>query len=137
MGLSKRRQSAGSGLSVAPVFRAFQLCSSTTFFQANCQYSNAFPQVSSTRTLPLSHLALLQAVSRRGGNFFEEFFMYHKFFIGFFIAAFVCGLMLCFGGVAEASMLGSFPDIQCAAPVLVKPLTNFVIILITVAAIFL
>jgi len=62
----------------------------------------------------------------------------NRFFVGFFIAAFVCGLMLCFGSVAEAGVLGSFPDIQCAAaPVLVKPIVNFVIILITVAAIFL
>ena len=46
--------------------------------------------------------------------------------------------MLISGGVAEAGVLGSFPDIQCAAaPVLVKPIVNFVIILITVAAIFL
>ena len=64
--------------------------------------------------------------------------MFRKFFIGFFIAAFVCGIMLICGGVAEASMLGSFPDIQCAAaPILVKPIVNFVIILITVAAFFL
>ena len=40
--------------------------------------------------------------------------MYQKFFIGFFIAAFVCDIMFCCGGVAEASMLGSFPNIQCA-----------------------
>ena len=62
----------------------------------------------------------------------------NRFFVGFFIAVFICGLMLCFGGVAEASVLGSLPDIQCAAaPILVKPIVNFVIILITVAAIFL
>ena len=62
----------------------------------------------------------------------------NRFFVGFFIAAFVCGIMFLCGGVAEASMLGSFPDVQCAAaPVLVKPIVNFVIILITVAAIFL
>ena len=63
--------------------------------------------------------------------------MNQKFYIGFFIAAFVCGIMFLCGGVAEASMLGSFPDIQCAAPILVKPITNFVILLITVAAFFL
>ena len=62
--------------------------------------------------------------------------MYRKFLIGFFIAA-VCGVLFLCGTTAEASMLGSFTDIQCAAPVLVKPITNFVIILITVAAIFL
>ena len=62
----------------------------------------------------------------------------NRFFVGFFVATFVCGIMLIYGGVAEASVLGSFPDIQCAAaPVLVKPVVNFVIILITVAAIFL
>ena len=64
--------------------------------------------------------------------------MYHKFFIGFFIAAFVCGIMFLCGATAEASVLGSLPDIQCAAaPVLVKPVVNFVIVLITVAAIIL
>jgi hypothetical protein len=61
----------------------------------------------------------------------------NRFFVGLFIAAFVCGIMLMCGGVAEASMLGSFTDIQCASPILVKPITNFVIILITVAAFFL
>ena len=61
----------------------------------------------------------------------------NRFFVGFFIAAFVCGVLFLCGGVAEASMPGSFPNIQCTAPVLVKPITNFVIILITVAAIFL
>ena len=66
----------------------------------------------------------------------KEFFM-NKFCIGCFVAAFVCGLMFCFGGIAEASMLGSIPDIQCAAPVLVKPIANFVMLLITVAALFL
>ena len=61
----------------------------------------------------------------------------NKFFVGFFVAAFVCGLMLCFGGVAEASMLGSIPDMQCTAPVLVKPIANVVLLLITVAVLFL
>jgi len=62
----------------------------------------------------------------------------NKFCIGFFIAAFVCGIMLICGGVAEASMLSSIPDIQCVAtPAFVKPITNFVILLITVAAFFL
>ena len=60
-----------------------------------------------------------------------------QFFVGCFVAACVCGLMFCFGGVAEASMLGSIPDIQCAAPVLVKPVVNFVVLLITVATLFL
>ena len=64
--------------------------------------------------------------------------MYHKFFIGFFVAAFVCGIMLISGGVAEASILGSIPDIQCAAPVLVvKPVMHFIVLLVTVVAIFL
>jgi hypothetical protein len=62
----------------------------------------------------------------------------NKFCIGLLVAAFVCGLMLCFGGVAEASMLGSFPNIQCATPVLVvKPVMHFIVLLVTVAAIFL
>jgi len=64
--------------------------------------------------------------------------MNQKFYIGFFIAAFVCGVLFLCGVTAEAGVLGSFPDIQCAAaPVLVKPIVNFAIILITVAAIFL
>jgi len=67
----------------------------------------------------------------------EKDFVMNKFCIGCFFAVCVCGLMLCFGGVAEASMLGSIPDIQCAAPVLVKPIANVVILLITVAALFL
>ena len=61
----------------------------------------------------------------------------NKLCIGFFVAACVCGLMFCLGGVAEASMLGSIPDIQCAAPVLIKPIANAVMLLITVAALFL
>ena len=62
----------------------------------------------------------------------------NQFCIGLFVAAFVCGLMFCFGGVAEASMLGSIPEIQnTVAPALVKPIVNVVILLITVAALFL
>ena len=61
----------------------------------------------------------------------------YKFCILFFVAACVCGLLLCFGATAEASVLGSIPDIQCAAPVLVKPIVNAVMLLITVAALFL
>jgi len=64
--------------------------------------------------------------------------MYHKFFIGFFIAAFVCGALFLCGGVAEASMLGSIPNIQCTTPVLVvKPVMHFIVLLVTVASIFL
>ena len=62
----------------------------------------------------------------------------NRFFFGFFIAAFVCGIMLICGGVAEASMLSSISDIQCTAPVLVvKPVMHFIVLLVTVAAIFL
>jgi len=50
----------------------------------------------------------------------------------------VVGLLLCFGVTAEASVLGSFPDIQCTAPVIaVKPIVNFIVLVITVASIFL
>jgi hypothetical protein len=53
----------------------------------------------------------------------------------------IVGVLLCFGATAEASMLSSFPDIQCgvpaAAPVLVKPIAHFLMLVITVAAIFL
>ena len=62
----------------------------------------------------------------------------NKFCIGCFVAACVCGLMFCFGGVAEASVLGSIPEIQnTVAPALVKPIANVVLPLITVAALFL
>ena len=61
----------------------------------------------------------------------------YQFFVGCFVAACVCGLMLCFGGIAEASTLGSISEIQCTAPVLVKPIVNVVMLLITVAALFL
>jgi hypothetical protein len=48
------------------------------------------------------------------------------------------GVLLCFGVTAEASMLGSFPDIQCTAPVIaVKPIVNFIVLVITVASLFL
>jgi len=62
----------------------------------------------------------------------------NKFCVGCFVAAFVCGLLLCFGATAEASMLGSISEIQSTvAPALVKPVVNVVILLITVAALFL
>jgi len=68
----------------------------------------------------------------------KDFVMYQKFCIVFFVAALVCGLLVCFGATAEASMLGSIPEIQnTVAPVLVKPIANFVMLLITVAALFL
>ena len=61
--------------------------------------------------------------------------------IGVFRAAvplLAVGLLLCFGVTAEAGMLGSFPDIQCAAPVIaVKPIVNFIVLVITVASLFL
>jgi len=50
----------------------------------------------------------------------------------------VVGLLLCFGVTAEASMLSSIPDIQCATPVLaIKPIANFLMLLITIVSIFL
>ena len=61
----------------------------------------------------------------------------NKFCVGFFVAACVCGLLVCFGGIAEASVLGSIPEIQSTVPVLVKPIANVVMLLITVAALFL
>jgi len=48
------------------------------------------------------------------------------------------GVLLCFGVTAEASMLGSIPDIQCTAPVIaVKPIVNFIVLVITVVSLFL
>jgi len=49
----------------------------------------------------------------------------------------VVGLLLCFVATAEASMLSSIPDIQCAAPALVKPVAHFIILVVTLASIFL
>jgi hypothetical protein len=51
----------------------------------------------------------------------------------------IVGVLLCFGATAEASMLSSIPDIQCgvSTPVLVKPVAHFIVLLVTVAAIFL
>jgi len=61
----------------------------------------------------------------------------NRFCVGLLVAAFVCGIIFLCGATAEASVLGSLPDMQCAAaPILVKPIVNFVIILITVAAFF-
>jgi len=48
------------------------------------------------------------------------------------------GVLLFCGVTAEASMLGSFTDIQCTAPVIaVKPIVNFIVLVITVASLFL
>ena len=53
-----------------------------------------------------------------------------RFFVGFFIAAFVCGVLFLCGATAEAGVLGSLPDIQCAAPVIaVKPVMHFIVLL--------
>ena len=60
--------------------------------------------------------------------------MYQKFFIGFIVAAFVCGIMFCFGGVAEAGVIGSAP--AAIAPA-IKPLVHFAMWVITAIAIFL
>jgi len=60
--------------------------------------------------------------------------MCNKFFISFFAAAFVCGLLFCFGGVAEAGVFGTAP--VALAPV-VKPLAHFAMWVITAIAIFL
>ena len=49
----------------------------------------------------------------------------------------VIGLLLCFGVTAEASMLSAIPDIQCTTPVLVKPVAHFIMLVITIASIFL
>ena len=49
----------------------------------------------------------------------------------------IVGVLLCFGVTAEASMLSSIPDIQCTAPVLVKPVAHFIMLVITIASIFL
>jgi hypothetical protein len=51
----------------------------------------------------------------------------------------IVGILFCFGVTAEASMLSSFPAIECGvpAPVLVKPVAHFIVLLVTVATIFL
>ena len=58
----------------------------------------------------------------------------NRFFVGFFIAAFICGIMLISGGVAEATVIGAAP--AALVPV-VKPLAHFAMWVITVIAIFL
>jgi len=49
----------------------------------------------------------------------------------------IAGLLLCFGATAEASMLSSISDIQCSAPVLVKPIAHLIVLVVTVVSIFL
>ena len=49
----------------------------------------------------------------------------------------IIGVLLCFGVTAEASMLSSIPEMQCTAPVLVKPVAHFIMLVITIASIFL
>ena len=49
----------------------------------------------------------------------------------------IIGVLLCFGVTAEASMLSSIPEMQYTAPVLVKPVAHFIMLVITVASIFL
>ena len=49
----------------------------------------------------------------------------------------VVGLLLCFGSVAEASMLSSIPDIQCTPVLVAKPIMHFVVLVLTVVSIFL
>ena len=49
----------------------------------------------------------------------------------------IVGFLLCFGATAEASMLSSIPEMQCTAPVLVKPVAHFIMLVITIASIFL
>ena len=49
----------------------------------------------------------------------------------------IIGVLLCFGSVAEASMLSSIPDIQCAPVLVAKPIMHFVVLLVTIASIFL
>ena len=58
----------------------------------------------------------------------------NRFFFGFFIAAFVCGIMLICGGVAEAAVIGVAP--AALAPT-VKPLAHFALWVITAITIFL
>ena len=47
------------------------------------------------------------------------------------------GVLLCFVSVAEASMLSSIPDIQCAPVLVAKPIMHFVVLVLTVVSIFL
>jgi len=49
----------------------------------------------------------------------------------------IVGLLLCFGVTAEASMLSSIPDIQCAPVLVAKPIMHFVVLVLTVVSIFL
>ena len=58
----------------------------------------------------------------------------NKFCVGLFVAAFVCGLLLICGSVAEAGVMGAAP--AAIAPV-VKPLAHFALWVVTAIAIFL
>jgi len=59
----------------------------------------------------------------------------HKFFIGFFVAVFVCSFMLTCGGVAEAGVLDcvAVPPAQLVA----KPLWDIAMLVIVVISLFL
>jgi len=58
----------------------------------------------------------------------------YQFFVGCFVAAFVCGLMFCLGGVAEAAVIGAAP--AAIAPV-IKPLAHFALWVVTAITLFL
>ena len=56
--------------------------------------------------------------------------MYQKFFIGFFIAAFVCGTLLCCGGMAEAGQ-GIFL-LPVKPPVILWNVLNFALLILAI-----
>ena len=58
----------------------------------------------------------------------------NKFCIGFFVAAFVCGLLVLCGGVAEAGVIGASPAAIVPA---IHPLAHLVLWVVTAITLFL
>ena len=56
--------------------------------------------------------------------------MYQKIFIGFFIAAFVCGILLCCGGAAEAGQGIFLPPVK--PPVILWNVLNFALLILAI-----
>ena len=58
----------------------------------------------------------------------------YNFFVGFFVAAFVCGVLFLCGGVAEAAVMGASPAVLAPA---IHPLAHFALWVVTAIALFL
>ena len=58
----------------------------------------------------------------------------YQFFVGCFVAAFVCGVLFLCSGVTEAAVIGAAP--AAIAPV-IKPLAHFALWVVTAITLFL